>query len=299
MLQYEAEEIVKAVIARMDDCKDARFKQIMTSLVTHMHAFAREVDLTPDEWMGAIQFLTATGQKCDDKRQEFILLSDTLGMSMLVVALAQKRGKLAAKGKMKPGDFEPTEATVQGPFYWENAPVFPLGGDITAGAPGEPAYYTGKITGTGGEPIANCCLDLWSGDGEGFYDLQRGDGTEMHLRGRIYTDAKGEYRFWAIKPQLYPVPVDGPAGDMLTRMGRHPFRPGHIHMMVYAPGYQTLTTHLFSGDSPYLDSDAVFGVRESLIIQYTTHPPGPAPEGRTMTTPWHQASYDFRLAPSA
>ncbi|MEO6407871.1 MAG: dioxygenase [Burkholderiaceae bacterium] len=300
MAQLESTQLAPAVIARMDDCADARFKRVMSSLVTHLHAFALEVDLMPDEWMAAIEFLTAAGKMCDDKRQEFILLSDTLGLSMLVVAMDQERGKQAAQaaGARTAGATPATEATVQGPFYWEGAPEVPLGADITAGAPGEPAWYSGRVTGTDGLAVADCVIDIWSGDGEGMYDMQYGADAGMRLRARIRTDAEGRYRFWSIKPSYYPVPDDGPVGGMLRRMGRHPNRPGHIHTMVYAPGYQKLTTHLFVSDSPYLDSDAVFGVRDSLIVDYTRHPPGAAPDGRTMSQPWHSASFDFKLVPT-
>lgn len=302
MIQIDAEDITQAVIDRLDECRDARFKQIMTALVTHAHAFVREIQPTEAEWIGAIEFLTATGKICDDKRQEFILLSDTLGISMLVVALNQLKGARAAgQGKLEatPASGSPTEATVQGPFYWENAPELPLGADIGEGMPGEPAWYTGRVTDTAGQPIANCCMDVWSGDGDGIYDMQMGDDAGMRLRARFYTDADGQYRFWSIKPSFYPVPDDGPVGDMLRAMGRHPNRPGHIHMKVYKPGFQTLTTHLFVADSVYLDSDAVFGVRDSLIVPYTAHAPGRAPDGRELDRTWHSAHYDFRLAPAA
>jgi len=299
MAQHEATELAQAVIARMTEAPNPRFREVMSALVKHAHAFVREVDLTPDEWMQGIQFLTATGQKCDDKRQEFILLSDTLGISMLVVALDQLRGERAARAGGAGGTARPTEATVQGPFYWEGAPELPLGSDIGAGAPGEPAYYTGRVTDTAGKPIANCCVDVWSGDGDGVYDMQLGADAGMRLRARFYTDSQGNYRFWSIKPTFYPVPDDGPVGHMLHAMGRHPNRPGHIHMMVYAPGYQRLTTHLFAADSPYLDSDAVFGVRDSLIVPFERHPAGKAPDGRSLDKPYYSTSYDFRLVRAA
>ena len=294
MASLEVNDFAQAVIDRMAECKDARFKQVMTALVKHAHAFAREVDLTPEEWMAGIQFLTATGQKCDEKRQEFILLSDTLGLSMLVVALEQARGAKALAGKP---DAQPTEATVQGPFFWPGAPQVELGADIGEGQSGEPAYYHGRVTDTSGKPLANCAIDVWSGDGDGFYDMQKGD--SMSLRAQIRTDAEGNYRFWSIRPSYYPVPDDGPVGGMLRRMGRHPNRPGHMHMMLNAPGHERLTTHIFVKDSPYLDSDAVFGVRNSLIVEFPKHEPGKAPDGRKMSKPYYTAKYDFRLVPSA
>lgn len=295
MTEHQTADITQAVLARLADDADPRFKQIITGVVKHAHALVRELDLKPDEWMAAIQFLTRVGQTCDAKRQEFILLSDTLGISMLVVQLDQARRTQAALADAG-ATTRPTEATVQGPFYWEGSPVLPLGSDIGEGMPGEPAYYSGRITDTHGQPIANACLDVWSGDGEGVYDMQIGAGTEMRLRGRFHTDNDGRYHFWSIKPYYYPVPDDGPVGDMLRAMGRHPNRPGHIHMMVYRDGYVPVTTHLFAHDSPYLDSDAVFGVRDSLIVPYTAHGPGTAPDGRTLDKPFHTASYDFVLA---
>ena len=291
MNTHQTSDITEAVLDRLADNADPRFKQIISAVVRHAHALAKEVDLKPDEWMAAIQFLTRVGETCDDKRQEFILLSDTLGLSMLVVQLEQARRSRDLKGA--------TEATVQGPFYWEGAPELPLGSDIGKGMPGEPAYYSGRVTDTQGQPIARCCLDVWSGDGEGVYDMQKSGDTGMQLRARFHTDDEGRWRFWSIRPTFYPVPDDGPVGDMLRAMGRHPNRPGHIHMMVYKDGYVPLTTHLFAADSPYLDSDAVFGVRDSLIVSFETHAPGKAPDGRMMDKPFYSAGYDFALAPTA
>lgn len=299
--EIKADGLVQAVVDRMADCQDARFKQVMASLVKHLHAFAKDIELAPQEWMTAIQFLTATGQKCDEKRQEFILLSDTLGLSMQVVAIAQAKGAGKAISQPAAGTSltAATEATVQGPFYWEGAPELPLGSDLGAGLPGEPTYYHGRVTDTAGKPIAGCAMDVWSSDSEGFYDQQKGDDAPMQLRARFHTDADGGYHYWAIKPALYPVPVDGPVGAMLTRMGRHPFRPGHMHKMLSAPGYQKLTTHIFVSDSKYLDSDAVFGVRNSLIVDFKDQPPGKGPDGRLMPRAYCTAHYDFRLAAAA
>ena len=298
MNQHQTSDITQAVLDRIQDSTDPRFRQVLSAVIRHLHALAREIDLKPDEWMAAIQFLTKVGQTCDDKRQEFILLSDTLGLSMLVVELDQKRRSAAALADTQ-ASVAPTEATVQGPFYWEGAPELPLGSDIGQGMPGEPAYYSGRITDTHGRPIAGCCVDVWSGDGEGVYDMQLGSDAGMRLRARFRTDSDGRYRFWSIKPTYYPVPDDGPVGDMLRLMGRHPNRPGHIHMMVYGDGYVPLTTHLFPHDSPYLDSDAVFGVRDSLIVHYDRHEPGAAPDGRVLDRPFHTAQYDIHLAPAA
>jgi hydroxyquinol 1,2-dioxygenase len=293
MAELEAVALAQAVNARMAESDDPRFKQIMTSLVNHLHAFAREVDLTSEEWMTGIQFLTETGKMCDDRRQEFILLSDTLGVSMLVVALEQAKASVKAKA----AGTTPTEATVLGPFFWEGAPELPLGADIGKGNSGEPAYYSGRVTDTAGKPVANCALDVWSGDGDGFYDMQKG--PELALRARFHTDANGNYRFWSIKPTYYPVPDDGPVGGMLRKMGRHPNRPGHMHTMLNAPGFERLITHLFVSDSPFIESDAVFGVRDSLIVDFKQHPAGKAPDGSVRDTAFHTMSFDFQLVRNA
>jgi hydroxyquinol 1,2-dioxygenase len=296
MANPEINNIAQAVIDRMSDSQDPRFKAVMTSLVKHIHAFLDEMQITPQEWMNTIEFLTATGKMCDEKRQEFILLSDTLGISMAVVAIAQAQG--AASLQHKPPQLAPTEATVLGPFFWEGAPELPLGSDIRGSSSGTPALYCGRVTDTTGQPIAHCTLDVWSGDADGFYDLQKGAEAPMELRARFHTDAQGRYRFWSIRPSFYPVPDDGPVGVMLRKMGRHPFRPGHMHTMLSAEGHETLVTHLFVADSPYLESDAVFGVRNSLIVPFEAHPAGPAPDGTQMSEPYHVANFDFCLVPS-
>ncbi|RZL91580.1 MAG: hydroxyquinol 1,2-dioxygenase [Variovorax sp.] len=294
-------ELTQAALQRLESAADPRFAQIMRSLITHLHAFLREVDLRPDEWMRAIEFLTATGKTCDDKRQEFILLSDTLGASMMVVMLDQFRAAREARAPGEGGDLPATpatEATVQGPYYWAGAPDMPCGSDIAQGTPGEPTFYSGRVTDTDGQPISGALLDIWSGDGEGVYDMQV-EGAGMAARARIRTDAEGRYWFWSIRPSYYPVPVDGPVGRMLDGIGCHPNRPGHIHMMVSAPSHLPVTTHLFVAGSPYIDSDVVFGVRPSLIVDFEQHPAGPAPDGRALDTPYWSAHYDFRLQPTA
>ncbi len=293
MTSPQSTGLADAVIARMSGCAHPRFKEVMTALVRHLHAFAHEVDLKPQEWMAAIEFLTATGQICDPRRQEFILLSDTLGLSMAVVGLDQARALRTDAETAR----RATEATVQGPFYWEGAPELPLGADLREGAvPGEPTYYSGEVTDTAGRPLAGALLDVWSGDGEGVYDMQV-QAKGMTLRGRLRADARGQYRFWSIRPSEYPVPTDGPVGIMLGLMGRHPMRPGHIHLKVSADGHVPLTTHLFVRGDRYLQSDAVFGVRDSLIVDYHRHGPGVAPDGRRLEHPYYTVQYDFRLSP--
>ena len=283
MADLDERTLTQAVKDRLADCQDPRFKQLMSSLVTHLHAFIRDVRLTEEEWITAIQFLTDVGKTCTDKRQEFMLLSDTLGASMLTITL----NHAAEKGSV--------ESTVLGPFYWEGAPERALGSNLAEGVKGEPAFYSGRVLDVEGRPIAGALLDIWSGDGEGNYDMQLGDDVGMRARGKIRTDETGRYWFRSIRPAFYPVPTDGPVGRMLRAMGRHPYRPGHIHMIVSAKGYQTVTTHLFVADSPYLHSDAVFGMKESLIVKFERHEPGRAPSGETLDVPFYTATYDFRL----
>jgi hydroxyquinol 1,2-dioxygenase len=293
MSEYNQTRLTQDVVDAFKNTPDARLRELMTALVKHIHAFAREVDLTPDEWIAGLKFLDAVGQISTEKRPEFILLSDTLGLSMMVVALAQARASGNAAGAT-----EATEATVEGPFYWAGAPDVPLGGDIAEGVPGEPTLYMGRVTDTNGKPLAGALLDVWSGDGDGKYDVQLSAEPTMKARGRLRTDAEGRYWFWSIRPNYYPVPDDGPVGDMLRATNRNINRPGHIHMMVSAEGHVPLTTHIFVAGSPYIDEDVVFGKRDSLVVEFDKHPPGKAVDGREMKVPYHSASYDFRLAPT-
>lgn len=286
MSEQDKLTITRAAIGRLARAKDPRFKRVMTSLIRHLHDFVRDVDLTEKEWMTAIEFLTDTGKACTGRRQEFILLSDTLGVSMLAVMLAQAR---ASTGKGA------TEATVQGPFYWEGAPEMPLGSDISNGVSGESAFYRGRITDTMGKPVANALIDVWSVDSGGLYDMQTGE--EMRARARLRSGADGRYSFWSVRPAHYPVPTDGPVGRMLRAMGRHAYRPAHVHFMVRARGHAPVITHVFDSRSKYLDSDAVFGVRTSLIGKFHKHNAGIAPDGRVMGSPYYTVDFDIRLAP--
>jgi hydroxyquinol 1,2-dioxygenase len=258
----------------------------MSSLVTHLHAFVREVQLTEAEWLTAIEFLTEVGKTSTDQRQECILLSDTLGVSVLVITLNH------------PADQGSAESTVLGPFYWEGAPDVPRGSNLGLGVKGEPVFYSGRVLSADGRPLEDALLDIWSGNGDGNYDMQLPEETGMKARGKIRTDAEGRYWFRSIRPTFYAVPTDGPVGRMLRLMGRHPYRPGHIHMIVSAQGHLPVTTHLFVAGSQYLDSDAVFGVKESLVAQFDRHAPGVAPDGEHMDTPFYTVNYDFRLRPA-
>lgn len=278
--------LTDAALARLEGAPDARFKQIMTSLIRHLHGFIRETELTEQEWLTGIQFLTATGQKCDDTRQEYILLSDTLGVSMLVDAINHR----------KPGGA--TETTVLGPFYVSGAKDVPMWADIGAGVAGEPAYVSGRVLDVDGKPIAGAVLNVWQTDGDGYYDVQRPGGNERYARGKFTTGADGRYGFRTVKPVSYAIPTDGPVGVMLLAMGRHPYRPAHVHAIVTAPGHESVATHIFVEGDPYLDSDAVFGVKNSLVMEFRQHAAGPAPDGKKSSVPFCSVEFDFRLVPS-
>jgi len=275
--------ITQAVVASIAGCEDARLRVLMTSLVQHLHAFAREVKLTEQEWATAIAFLTAVGHITDDKRQEFILLSDVLGLSMLVTA--QNNAK-------PPGC---TEATVFGPFFVEGAPQYENGADISNGAKGAPCFVSGQVRDLDGTPIAGATIDVWQSNEEGFYDVQAPGEHEHRARGRLRSDDDGRFRFRSILAEAYPIPHDGPVGKLLAAVGRHPWRPAHLHFMIQAPGRETLVTHVFRAGGRYLESDAVFGVRSSLIADWVRHEPGLAPDGKRLDVPFYTLAYDFVL----
>lgn len=279
-------KLTEAVIARLSDKADPRFRQIMQSLIRHLHGFVREVELTEEEWFEAIKFLTATGQKCDDKRQEFILMSDVLGVSMLVDAINHR----SSGGT--------TETTVLGPFFVHGAPEIENGGDMAAGWSGDPTYVSGRVLSTEGKPLAGALLDLWQSNSEGSYDVQLADTGGKQLRAKLRTDAEGRFRLRTILPTSYPVPTDGPMGLVLERMGRHPMRPAHLHFMVSAPGYETVVTHLFVKGDPYLESDAVFGVKDSLIVDFKRSESQAEAQKLGLPAPFYSASYDFVLRPA-
>ncbi|HEY1486139.1 MAG TPA: dioxygenase [Micromonosporaceae bacterium] len=277
--------LVDAVTGSFDGAASARYREVMQSLVRHLHAFVDEVSLTEAEWTLAIDFLTRTGQISDSRRQEFVLLSDVLGVSMATVAANA------------PDDPAATESTVLGPFFVAGAPLFDLGADISGGAAGQPCYVDGTVRDTAGTPIAGARLEVWQSDEDGFYDVQY-EGGAIANRGHLFSDEAGGYRFWAVRPAPYPIPYDGPVGELLTAAGRGPMRPAHIHFLVSAPGYHTVTTHIFVDGGEYLHDDAVFGVKDSLIYPFTDQPPGPAPEGRQMDGPWSRVHFDIVLAGS-
>jgi hydroxyquinol 1,2-dioxygenase len=277
--------VTDAVIHTFDNTPNPRLKQVMQSLVKHLHAFIREVNLTEEEWLTGIQFLTATGQMCNDIRQEFILLSDTLGVSTLKDLLNNR----------KPEGM--TEWSILGPFYREGAAEMELGANIAGETPGEPVIISGRVSAPDGTPLVGALLDVWHADSEGFYDLQLLNPDQMNLRGRFRTDANGNYHFRSIKPTYYPIPTDGPVGKMLRTVGRHPYRPAHVHFKVSAPGYKDLTTELYMNGDPYLDSDAVFGVRESLVVDFVKHESAEEAAQYGVRAPFHTVHYDFALEP--
>lgn len=277
MSYFSEQDSAETVNSRNGQNIDSRLAQVMTSLVTHLHAFAKEIDLTQEEWDVGIDFLTRVGQICSAERQEFILLSDTLGLSMLVDSINNRRPAGA------------TDNTVLGPFHVAGAPERQMGETISLDGKGEKCLYEGRVLDVDGTPIADARIYVWSDNSDGFYDVQQpGIQPAWNNRGIFITGSDGQYRFIGIKPVSYPIPDDGPVGQMLAHLGRHPFRPAHMHFIVTAKGYQKLVTHTFVGDDPYLGSDAVFGVKESLIAPFEQVTQGAAR--------W-RSSFDFVLVP--
>ena len=287
MQNLNEHNITDEVVRRFASTPNQRLQEIMTHLVKHMHAFAREVQLTEDEWFQGIQFVTGVGQKCDDKRQEFILLSDTLGLSQLVVAQNHKRPEGV------------TEQTVFGPFHLNGAPHLAPGSNIAAGVEGEPCFVTALVKSANGMPVVGATVDVWQADADGFYDVQHPEWQEMKLRAVFKTDHEGRFRLRTIKPCSYPVPTDGPVGNMLRALHQNPYRPAHLHVMINAEGYDRLITHVFVQGDTYLDSDAVFGVRSSCIGNYVRREPGIAPDGTRLEVPFYTLDYEFLLQPLA
>lgn len=273
MSHYLTEEnSAETVNARMGEDTSPRVKTVMASLVRHLHAFIKDVELTQEEWEHAIDFLTRTGQTCTDTRQEYILLSDALGLSMLVDAIGNRRPEGA------------TENTVFGPFHVAGAPIRQMGDTISLDGKGESCLFHGRVIDLDGNPIQRATIDVWSDNADGFYDVQQPDlQPQWNNRGRFVTGADGAYSFVGIKPVSYPIPDDGPVGDLLAALRRHPYRPAHMHFLVTAPGHRKIVTHIFTGNDPYLTSDAVFGVKPSLIADF---------ERIDDATAW-QAAFDF------
>jgi len=282
------DDITAEVLRRFDATADPRLKQIMQSLVTHVHAFLKDVQLTEAEWWKGIDFLTKTGQMCDDRRQEFILLSDTLGISMVTDLISNRKPAGA------------TESTVFGPFHREGAPPKKYGDSIIgADRKGTITYMAGRVLDLNGNPIAGAELDVWQAAADGLYDVQDSSLQEMNMRGKFTTGTDGRYLVKTTRPVAYQIPSDGPVGKMLGATNRHPWRPAHVHFVVSAPGYQTVTTHVFDSVDKYLDGDAVFGVKNSQIAEFPLHTTqDEAAQKYGAEPPFCTCDFDFVLAPA-
>ncbi|MDX8033308.1 dioxygenase [Lentzea sp. BCCO 10_0856] len=278
------DNITDLAVRRWATAKDPRTAQLMTALVRHLHDFAREVRLTEAEWMAAIQWLTATGQISDEKREEFILASDVLGLSMLVVQMNHRFSPAA------------TPATVLGPFHIDGSPELGFGGDMSDDVPGTPLYLTGTVRALDGTPVAGAVLDVWQADADGAYEAQL-DVDEARLRAKYRAEADGTYCVRTITPKGYSIPMDGPVGDLIGQTEISHFRPAHVHFLVTADGFEPLITHLFEEGAEYLDSDVVFGTKQELVVSFEPREPGPAPDGSTCAVPWVEARFDFVLQP--
>ncbi len=279
--------ITELAVKRWATAHSPRLAEIMTAVVRHVHELAREVRLTEEEWAAAMEWLTATGRISDDKRQEFILASDVLGLSMLVVQMNNRFSGAA------------TPATVLGPFHIDGSPVVPYGHDMSDGLPGRPLFITGRVLDTDGNPIPGAVLDVWQADSDGMYEAQLPDVDEARLRAKYRARADGTYCVRTIAPLGYSIPMDGPVGDLIARTDISHFRPAHVHFLLEEPGYERLVTHLFEEGTRYLDSDVVFGVKDPLIVRFEPHEPGPAPDGGRIDEPYLHARYDFVLQPVA
>jgi len=288
MTQFNEAELTAAVVKSFEQTPNARAKFLLQELVTSLHDYVRKTNLTFEEWEYAIDFLTRTGHKCTDIRQEFILLSDVLGVSMLVDAVNHRDRDGA------------TETTVLGPFYVGEHKVTPHGTDISASLKGERMFVQGRVTDLDGKPLAGVPVDVWHADGDGFYDSQKASyATEGAVsRARFITDHDGRIYFRTILPCSYPIPTDGPVGEMIVQTRRHPMRPAHIHFLVNAPGHEPLITHVFIEGDKYIDSDVVFGVKDELIAKVEKHRSEETmPDGKRADGPWHLMAYQFRVKP--
>jgi hydroxyquinol 1,2-dioxygenase len=287
MPQFNETELTAAVIHSFDETPDPRAKFLLQELVKSLHEYVRKTDLTFEEWEYAIDFLTRTGQKCTEIRQEFILLSDVLGVSMLVDAVNHRDREGA------------TETTVLGPFYVGEHKVTPHGTDISAKLPGERMFVQSRVTDLKGKPLARVPVDIWHADDDGFYDSQKPAYATQgpSSRARFITDADGRFFFRTILPCSYPIPTDGPVGEMIHATKRPALRPAHVHFLVAAPGYQPLVTHVFIGGDPNIDCDVVFGVKDELIANIEKRTDPLMPDGKVAPTPWHLMTYEFRVKP--
>lgn len=281
------DNLTDLAVGRWSTAHSPRMAELMTALVRHVHAYAREVRLTEDEWTAAMDWLAATGRISDEKRQEFILTSDVLGLSSLVVQLNNRFAEDA------------TPATVLGPFHIDGSPTAEYGFDMSDGIPGTPLFITGTVRDTDGKPVSGAVLDVWQADAEGNYESQIAEIDEARLRAKYRTREDGTYCVRTIAPLGYSVPMDGPVGDVLRRTDISHFRPAHVHFLIEEPGYRRLITHLFRAGAEYLDSDVVFGTKDALIVPFEERPAGPAPDGRELDRPYLHAAYDFVLQPTS
>lgn len=277
------DSITELAVQRWSTADEPRTAELITALIRHLHAFAREVRLTESEWLAAVRWLTRTGQISDEKREEFILASDVLGLSMLVVQLNHR--------------FEPgaTPATVLGPFHIDGSPELDFGGDMSDGVAGTPLYIHGVVRDLDGHSVAGAVLDVWQADGDGTYEAQLPDVDEARLRAKYATRADGSYCIRTIAPRGYSIPMDGPVGELISRTAISHFRPAHVHFLIDVNGYEPLITHLFQEGAEYLDSDVVFGTKQELVVAFRAHGPGSTPAGEASTEPWLEAAYDFVL----
>jgi len=279
-------EFTKSVLKRWEDIPDPRLREVMQSAIKHLHAFVSEVQPSGAEWFKAIEFLTAIGHKCDDKRQEFILASDVMGVSMLVDDINNRRLEGA------------TPSTVEGPFHIPDAPEIANGDSMAKGAPGIPCFVTGTVRGLSGKPVASAMLDLWQTDGEGLYEDQR-DTQGPYMRGLYGSQADGSYAIRTVAPIAYTIPMDGTVGDLMNRTNISHMRPAHIHFAILASGYEGCVTHLFQKGDEFIETDVVYGVKEPLIVDFVEKPSGMAPNGERVDTPFYVINYDFVLQKSA
>jgi catechol 1,2-dioxygenase len=282
---FTEENSEQAVISRAGPNADPRVKEIIDSVVRHLHAVVKETEPTIDEWMKAIEFLTKTGHLCTDWRQEFILLSDTLGVSMLVETINNRKPQ---------GE---TESTVLGPFHVSNAPRYENGANICLDNKGEPLWVKGRVLDVHGKPIAGATLDVWQANDEGFYDVQqKGVQPDNNLRGVFTSDAEGRFFFRSVYPRYYPIPDDGTVGNLLKALDRQPNRPAHIHFIVSAPGFKPVITHIFTPTCPWLYDDAVFGVKESLVADFRKNTDPESAKKLDMPSPFWEVEWDFILS---
>lgn len=290
MDKAEADRLTETVMSKFQTTPDPRLREVTTKLVEHLHAYIKDVKPSFDEWMQAIQFLTSVGKFCTGSRQEFILLSDVLGVSMLVDTVNQD----VIEGS--------TETTVLGPVYVENPPASPNGVDVAEGMSGQRLYVEGVVRAANGAPVAGAEVDVWQADDEGLYDVQKPelDAGQTELRARLTTDEKGRFWFRSIIPKFYSIPVDGPVGELVRATKRGTIRPAHVHFLINAPGYERLITHVFVNGDPYINDDAVFAAKTSLVGEFVPQPAGkPMPDGTPTSAQWFQLNYEFGIKPAA